>query len=97
MPSMPRLGEPILSYNLTTMACRNPESMTELIKSLVNIALENKVNLILVAVDPRNPIAAILSKFRHTEVKLHFFTKSLRQEKLPNLGERKLYIDAVEM
>jgi ribosomal protein S18 acetylase RimI-like enzyme len=97
MPRMPRLGEPILSYNLTTMACRNSESMTELIKFLVNIALENKVNLILVAVDPRNPIAAILSKFRHTEVKLHFFTKSLRHERLPNLGERKLYIDAVEM
>jgi GNAT superfamily N-acetyltransferase/Tat protein secretion system quality control protein TatD with DNase activity len=97
MPRMPRLGEPILSYNLTTMACRNSESMAELIKFLVNIALENKVNLILAAVDPTNPIAAILSKFRHTEVKLHFFTKSLRQERLPNLGERKLYIDAVEM
>jgi GNAT superfamily N-acetyltransferase len=97
MPRMPRLGEPLLSYNLTTMACRNSESMTELIKYSVNIALENKVNLILVAVDPGNPIATILSQFRHTELKLYFFTKSLRQERLPNLGERKLYIDATEM
>ena len=97
MPNMPRVGEPLLSYNLTAMARRNSESMMELIKSLVNIALENKVNLILVAVDPQNPIAAILSKFRHTEIKLHFFIKSLRQARLPNLGEKKLYIDATEI
>ena len=79
------------------MAYRNPESMTELIKHTVNIALENKVNQIIAAVDPRNPIAANLSQFRHTEMKLHFFTKSLKQERLPNLGERKLYIDANQM
>ncbi|MGD0028889.1 MAG: GNAT family N-acetyltransferase [Candidatus Bathyarchaeia archaeon] len=97
MPRIPKPGEPLLNYNLTAMACRNSESMTELIKHTVNIALENKVNQIIVAVDPRNPIAANLSQFRHTEMKLHFFTKSLRQERLPNLGERKLYIDANQM
>ncbi len=97
IPRIPKPGEPLLNYNLTTMAYRNSESMTELIKHTVNIALENKVNLIIAAVDPRNPIAANLSQFRHTEMKLHFFAKSLRQERLPNLGERKLYIDAAEM
>jgi hypothetical protein len=97
MPKIPKPGEPLLNYNLTTMACRNSESMTELIKHTVNIALENKVNQIIAAVDPRNPIAANLSQFRHTEMKLHFFTKSLKQERLPNLGERKLYIDANQM
>jgi GNAT superfamily N-acetyltransferase len=97
MPRIPKPGEPLLNYNLTTMACRNSESVTELIKHTVNIALENKVNLIIATVDPRNPIAANLSQFRHTEMKTHFFAKSLRQERLPNLGERKLYIDAAEM
>jgi GNAT superfamily N-acetyltransferase len=97
MPRIPKPGEPLLNYNLTTMAYRNSESMTELIKHTVNIALENKVNLIIATVDPRNPIAANFSQFRHTEMKMHFFTKSLRQERLPNLGERKLYIDANEM
>ena len=97
MPRIPKSGEPLLNYNLTTMACKNSESMTELIKHTVNIALENKVNLIIAAIDPRNPIAANLSQFRHTEMKLHFFAKSFRQERLPNLGERKLYIDAAEM
>jgi hypothetical protein len=97
MPRIPKLGEPLLNYNLTSMACRNSESMTELIKHTVNIALENKVNQIIAAVDPINPIAANLSQFRHTKMKMHFFTRSLRQERLPNLGERKLYIDANEM
>jgi len=97
MPHMPELGEPILSYSLTTMAYRNTESLTELIRNIVNIALENKINLIHVMVDPKNPIATILSQFRHTKVKLYFFTKSLRQERLPNLGEGNLYFDATEM
>lgn len=97
MPRIPKLGEPFVNYNLTAMACRDSESMTELLKYTVNIALENKVNQIIVAVDPRNPIAANLSQFRHTEMKTYFLAKSLRQEGLPNLGERKLYMDANQM
>lgn len=97
MPRIPKIGEPLLNYGLTTMACRNSESMTELIKHVVNIALENKVNLIIAGIDPTNPIAANLSQFRHTKMKMHFFIKSLRQETLLNLGERKLYIDANQM
>jgi hypothetical protein len=97
MPRIPKLGEPLLNYNLTTMACRNPESITELMKHAVNIALENKVNQIITTVDPRNPIATNLSQFRHTKIKTLLFAKRLRQEQLPNLGERKLYIDAAEM
>jgi GNAT superfamily N-acetyltransferase len=97
MPRIPKPGEPLLNYNLTTMASRNPESTTELIKHTLNIALENKVNQILGAVDPKNPIAANLSQFRHIEIKTHFFAKPLTRERLPNLGERKLYIDANQM
>jgi ribosomal protein S18 acetylase RimI-like enzyme len=94
MPRIPKPGEPLLNYSLTTMACRNSEGMTELIKHTLNVALENKVNLVIAALDPRNPIAEDLSQFRHTEMKSHFFIKSLSQERSPNLGERKLYIDA---
>jgi len=83
--------------NLINEMYRARESMIELIKQTVNIALENGVNQIIAAVDPSNPIATNLSHFRHTEMKLHFFAKSLMQERLPNLGERKLYIDANQM
>jgi ribosomal protein S18 acetylase RimI-like enzyme len=97
MPHMPKLGEPFLSYNLVIMAYKNPESIAELIKKVVNIASENKINLIHVTVDPKNPTAAILSQFTHTKMKLGFFTKSLKQERLANLRERKLYVDTLEM
>jgi len=97
MPHIPKLGEPLLSYNLTTIAYKNSENMAELMKSMINIALKNKIDFINIAIDPSNPTAAVLSQFRHTEMRLHFFTKLLRQERLPNLGERKLYIDATEM
>jgi hypothetical protein len=97
MPYIPKQGEPLLSYNLTIMAYRNPENMTELIKNVVNVAMEDKINFIHATVDPKNPIAAVLSQFRHTKIDLYFLIKSLRQERLPNLGEKKLYIDATEM
>jgi ribosomal protein S18 acetylase RimI-like enzyme len=97
MPYIPKLGEPLLSYNLIIMAYRKPESIAELIRKVVNIALENNINFIHVTVDSKNPIAAILSQFTHTKMKLHFFMKPLKQETLPNLGERKLYVDALEM
>jgi hypothetical protein len=79
------------------MAYKKSESLAELVKNVVNIALKNKINFIHATVDPKNPIAAILSRFTHTKMKLYFFTKSLKQDKSPNLGERKLYVDPLEM
>lgn len=97
MPSLPKEGEPLSSYNLTTLAYKNPESITELIKYIINVALENGINFLHIPVDPESPIPAVLSKFRHTKLRLHFFTKSLKQERVPNLGKRKLYIDISEL
>ncbi len=97
MPYIPKVGEPLLSYNLTIMAYRNPENMTGLIRSIFNIALENKINFIHTTIDPKNPVVAVLSRFAHIKKKLHFFVKSIKQEELANLKERNLYIDAYEM
>lgn len=97
MPRVPRLGEALLSYNVTVIAYRNLESLTELVRNVLNTALNNKINFVHATVDPKNPVAAILSRFMHTKMKLCFFMKSLRRETLPNLGERRLYIDAREM
>lgn len=97
MPYFPKTGEPLSSYNLIIMAYRDPYSLTELVKNVVNIALENKINIINVTVDPKNPTATVLSQFTHVSSQTYFFAKSLRQAKLPNFGERKLYIDALEM
>jgi ribosomal protein S18 acetylase RimI-like enzyme len=97
MPNIPMQGEPLLSYNLTTLAYKDSESVTELIKHTINLALENGINLLHIPLDPESQTATLLSQFRHTKVKLHFFIKSLKQKNLPNLGERKLYIDISEI
>ena len=94
---MPKIGEPLSSYNLTNLAYKNQESITELIKHVINQALDNKINFLHVPVDLDTEIAAVLSKFRHTRLKLHFFVKSLKQAKAPDLEDAKLYIDASEL
>jgi len=97
MPHIPKQGEPLLSYNLTTLAYKDSESITELIKYMVNLALENEIHFLHIPVDPESQIAAVLSQFRHTAVKLLFFIKSLQQKEFSNLRERKLYITVSKM
>jgi ribosomal protein S18 acetylase RimI-like enzyme len=97
MPYIPKPGEPLLSYNLMTVAYRKPESMTELLKKTINNAVENKINFIHMTIDPSCPIATILSQFRfQTRMKMHVLTKSLRQEKVPHSRERRIYVDVAE-
>jgi GNAT superfamily N-acetyltransferase len=97
MPCIPKPGEPLLSYNLATVAYRKPESMLELLKKAVNIALDNKINFIHVTIDPSCPVATALSQFRYqTRMKIHVLTKPLKRERFPS-GERKIYIDVAEM
>jgi GNAT superfamily N-acetyltransferase len=98
MPYVPRPGEPLLSYNLATIAYKKPESMLELLKKAVNTALDNKINFIHVTIDPSSPLDTILSRFRYqTRMKLHILAKPLGQVKIARSGERKLYIDATEI
>jgi hypothetical protein len=96
MPNIPKQGEPLLSYNLTALAYRDPASIIELMKYVVNLALENEINFLHIPLDPDTPAATVLSRFRHSKVKLHFFMKSLKQI-ASSLGERKLYIDVSEI
>jgi ribosomal protein S18 acetylase RimI-like enzyme len=97
MPNIPTQGQPLLSYNLATLAYKDPSSITELIKHVINLALENKIDFLHIPLDPESQAAVLLSQFRHTKVKLHFFIKSLKQKDIPNLGKRKLYIDISEI
>jgi len=98
MPYIPKPGEPLLSYNLATIAYKRPESMLELLRKAVNIALDNKINFIHVTIDPLCPVATALSQFRfQTRMKVHVLTKPLKQERLPSSGERRIYVDVTEM
>ena len=98
MPYIPKLGEPLLSYNLAALAYKRPESMLELFRKAVNIALDNKINLINVTLDPLSPMTTMLSQFRfQTRMKLQVFAKPMVQERFPNSWDRKIYVDVAEM
>jgi ribosomal protein S18 acetylase RimI-like enzyme len=96
-PHIPKQGDALSSYNLIMPAFKDTESIKDLIRHLINIALENKIYFLHVPVDPENPIAAVLSRFRHTKIRLHFFIKPLKQKSAPSLGNAKLFIDAAEI
>ena len=97
MPYIPKPGEPLLSYNLATIAYKKPESMRELLKKTVNVALDNKINFIHVTIDPSCPISTVISQFKYqTRMKMHILTKLLKQERFPHSG-RKIYCDVAEM
>jgi len=98
MPYIPKPGEPLLSYNLATVAYRKPESMVELLKKAVNNALDNKINFIHVTIDPSSSLSTILSRFRYqTRMKLHVLAKPIGQVKVSQSGERKIYLDVAEL
>ncbi len=97
MPHIPGAGEPLLSYNLTTLAFKDHAAIAELVKYVNNIAFENKIHLLQVAVDEPSPAAEVLSKFRLARVGTQIFIKSLSGKKFPHLGENKLYVDATEI
>lgn len=96
-PVIPKPGETLMTYYLTTLAYKDSESVAELIRHIINIALENNVNLLDIPMDLRSPISTVLSRFRHAKVKLHFFVKSLKHKRFPSLKEKRLYIDIVDM
>ena len=96
-PVIPKPSEPLMMYYLATPAYKDSAGLVELIKRIINIALENNVTFLNIPVDLESPIATVLSKFTHAKVKLHFFVKPLRHKEFPDLGKKKLYIDIVDI
>lgn len=99
MPTIPKPGETLRQYYLTPAAAKDTHSLTELIKHVNNIALENHVNFITIALDPQgSKDIQAFSRFRHTKLKMHFFTKPLiTQRDFSTMAERRLYIDAIDI
>jgi len=96
-PVIPKPSETLMMYYLATPAYKDSAGLVELIKHVINIALENNVTFLNIPVDLESPIATVLSKFTHAKVKLHFFVKPLKHKEFPHLGKKKLYIDIVDI
>ncbi len=97
MPKIPGAGEPLLSYNLTTLAFKDPESIAELVKYVNNFAYEKKIHMLQLPVDEKSSLAEILSKFRLARVGTQIYIKSLSEREFSHLGEDKVYVDATEI
>jgi GNAT superfamily N-acetyltransferase len=97
VPRIPGVGEPLLSYNLTYLAFKDPANLTDLVKYVNNIAFENKIHLLQVPADVQSPTAEVLSKFRHARVVTQVFVKSLSGKSFSRLGDARLYVDATEI
>ena len=97
MPVVPKPGETLMMYYLTTPAYEASESIEELIRHIINTALANNINFLNIPVDLESPITAVLSKFTHTKIKLHFFVKRLKHKVVPCIRKRKLYLDITDM
>jgi len=93
MPKIPKTGETLKQWYLFPIACKDTVALTELVKHVNNLALKNNITMLATALDDQSPLAGVLSRFRHVQVKLHYFVKPLRKLKTPISKERKLYID----
>ncbi|UCD96297.1 MAG: GNAT family N-acetyltransferase [Candidatus Bathyarchaeota archaeon] len=97
MPAIRQPGERLLSYNLFLPAFRDPESLTELVKSAIEKAAENQITILNIPLDPESHVTPILSQFRHLKTKLHFLIKPLTYESFSNVGKRRIFIDVSEI
>jgi GNAT superfamily N-acetyltransferase len=97
VPRIPKQGEQISNWYLTPIACRDPKGLTALLKHLLNKALEENVDFVSVPLDLGSPLTAILSIFRRYEGEFGWYMKSLGQRPIPDLLDKRLYIDVADI
>lgn len=97
MPRVPRQGEQLSNWYFTPIACRDPKELSELVKYILNKALKERVDFISTPLDPGGPLASILSAFRRNEGKFSWYMKSLSHRPVPDLSDKKLYVDVVDV
>jgi len=91
MPSIPNSGQLMKQYFLQDIGFTKPEYLTELVKHLNNIALENDIQF-LTMLGVEDPISDVLSKFMNTTSTEHIYAKPLKDLDLTGFGQRKLFL-----
>lgn len=93
MPEIPNPGETLKQWYLFPMACKDATALTELVKYVNNLALENNITTLVAVQDDQSSIVNVLSRFRNVQTRMHHFAKSLQKTQIPLMKERKLYTD----
>ncbi len=91
MPRIPDSGQIMKQYILQDIGFTRPKYLTELVKYLNNLALENDVQY-LTMLGVEDPISEVLSKFMNTTTTEHIHAKPLKEIDLTGLGQRKLFL-----
>ena len=91
MPRIPNSGQLMKQYFVQDIGFTKPEYLTELVKHLNNIALENDIQY-LTMMGVEAPISDVLSKFMNTTSTEHVYAKPLKELDLTGFGQRKLFL-----
>ena len=91
MPKIPDSGQLMKQYFVQDVGFTKPEYLTELVKHVNNIALENDIQY-LTMMGVEAPISDVLSKFMNTTSTEHIHAKPLKELDLTGFGQRKLFL-----
>lgn len=91
MPKIPNSGQLMKQYFLQDIGFTKPEYLSELVRYLNNIALENDIQY-LTMLGVEEPISDVLSKFMNITSTEHIFAKPLKELDLTSFGQRKLFL-----
>ena len=91
MPRIPNSGQLMTQYFLQDIGFTKSEYLTELVRNLNNMALENDIQY-LTMLGVEDPISDVLSKFMNTTSTEHIYAKPLKDLDLTGFGQKKLFL-----
>ncbi|MGY5860684.1 MAG: GNAT family N-acetyltransferase [Candidatus Thorarchaeota archaeon] len=91
MPRIPNSGQLMTQYFLQDIGFTKPEYLTELVRHLNNMALENNIQF-LTMLGVEAPISDVLSKFMNATSTEHIYAKPLKDLDLTGFGQKKLFL-----
>ena len=97
MPKMPRLGESMKQYFLTHSAYTDQEALRELVKHAMNRTLDNKMDNLIISLDPKCPHNKVFQQGFYSGVKSMNYVKPLHELDLSMKGQNLLYMDMIDI
>jgi len=97
MPKMPQLGESMKQYFLTHAAYTDQEALKELVKHAMNRVIDNKIDNLIISLDPKCPHNKVFQQGFYSGVKSMNYVKPLRELDLRIKGQNLLYMDMIDI